>query len=512
MLSTGSSPATAGEPSANNDRLSRRLESFLLPTAAVAMLVFIFAGIGRSIWLDEANSIAIARGDFSDIFTRLKIDNNFPVYYVVLHFWIRMFGESEMTLRLLSGLCYIAATAAVYLGGRSLFRDRRASLYAAFFYLVSTQAIRQAQNVRMYALLGLLSAVSTVLFCAIFGGDGGSRRKWLWYAAVNAIGALTHLWFAFVLLGQAAAVILWQRKRLTAFLAAGLASGVPFLLFWSPTLWAQLQNGATGWMPKFEAMFVAHAVMDYYGGPAALVFYGICAILISYHPGRKLPASPLVRHLITCFGVSLALPLAISAFKPIFWPGRYSIIALPPLALGLGLALARSASRPALAVFCYATLGVVVTAHLWSRDVNQESGLPESKSDKAAAQFLLQLAKPGDALVFTSLSRPAVDYYLRRAGAAERFTEIGFPGENSVHLGWGDTQVDDRRRPALQAEAEQTANRLAGQSHGTRVWVLYGYDRTVSAILRNALDRRLRFERAIPLAGPYYSRVLEYSH
>ncbi|HUE01618.1 MAG TPA: glycosyltransferase family 39 protein [Bryobacteraceae bacterium] len=511
MLSTGSS-SRAARASTLPDSVSDRLEALLFPSAAAAMLVFIFVGIGRSLWLDEANSVSIASGSFFGIFERLKADNNFPVYYVLLHFWVRLFGESEPALRLLSGLAYLAGTITVYWGGRTLFRDKRTGLSAAFCYLVSTQAIRQAQNVRMYTLLGLLSALSTVFFCRIFEKEDDSQRPWMWYVAVNAVGALTHLWFAFVLVGQCAAVIIWRRRRLRAFLAASAASYLPFLVLWSPALYAQLHNGATGWMPRFEPVFVAHAFMDYYGGPYALAFYAACGVLIFYNRGQKPADATLARLLITCFGVSLALPLAISAVKPIFWPGRYTIIGLAPLALWLGAALARSAPRPALAIFCYLTLATVLVAHIWQRDVNSESGLPESNSDKAATGLLLQLGKPGDALVFTSLSRATLDYYLRRAGAQSRFLEIGFPSENSVHLGWGDTKVDDRRLPLLKAEAEDDASRLAGMARGTRVWVLYGASLAVSSILRDALNRRLKFEREIPLTGPYYLQVLEFSH
>jgi uncharacterized membrane protein len=72
----------------------------------------------------------------------------------VLHFWTHFFGESGVALRPLSGIFYVAAAWTVYLGGKSLFHEKRAALYAAFFYLVGMQAIHQAQNVRMYASLG----------------------------------------------------------------------------------------------------------------------------------------------------------------------------------------------------------------------------------------------------------------------------------------------------------------------------------------------------------------------
>jgi hypothetical protein len=261
---------------------------------------------------------------------------------------------------------------------------------------------------------------------------------------------------------------------------------------------------------------VLHVLLDFYGGPLGLVFYILCAILIFYHssPSRATTGhGEVARALIVCASVPLALPLVISVFKPIYWPGRYTIIALAPLALLLGGALARRAARPALVVFCYGTLVVVAAAHIRTRDVNTESGLPDGQSDKSAAQFLLRLGKPGDVLIFTSLSRPALDYYLLRANAGSRFTEIGFPQENSIHLGWGSTSVDDRRRRTLQAEAENDVSRVAIALTGgeARAWVLYGYDGTVSRILKDELDRRLTFQRQIPLVGPYYLSVLEYA-
>jgi len=511
-----SGPAAPIDRGAPGERVWRRLELLLIPTAVAAMLVFVFVGIDRSIWLDEANSLSIASGGLSSIIERLKMDNNFPVYYILLHYWVRLAGDSELALRLLSGIFYVAAAVTVYLGGRSLFRGRRTALYASFCYLISTQAIHHAQNVRMYALLGWLSAASTVLFCGIFFREIHSRRHWMWYIAVNAIGALTHLWYAFVLLGQLAAVLLWRPRRLRAFLVAGAAAALPFLVLWSPALWAQLHNGATLWMPPFKPIFVLHVLLDFYGGAAGLVFYTVCAILIFYHSPqsrRELADRALTRALTACAGVSLALPLAVSVFKPIYWPGRYTIIGLAPFALLLGAALARSTARSALILFCYGTLVVVAAAQIRFRGVNWESGLPDRQSDRSAVKFLLRLAKPGDVLIFTSLSRPALDYYLRRANAGSRFTEIGFPEENSVHLGWGNLSVDDRRREVLKAEAESDVSRVASlrAENEARVWVLYGGDGAVSRILKDELDRRLSFRREIALVGPYYLSVLEYA-
>src|SRR5271157_4035802 len=128
------------------------LERLLLAAAGAAILVFVTVGIRRPIWLDEAISLSIARDALSGIAERLRNDNNFPLYYFLLHAWTRLWGDSEVAARLLSGLFYMGGTVAMYAGGRWMGLGRRAALYASFFFLASVQAIHQAQNVRLYAL------------------------------------------------------------------------------------------------------------------------------------------------------------------------------------------------------------------------------------------------------------------------------------------------------------------------------------------------------------------------
>jgi hypothetical protein len=143
-----------------------------------------------------------------------------------------------------------------------------------------------------------------------------------------------------------------------------------------------------------------------------------------------------------------------------------------------------------------------------TRDINPETNLPAGSSDKATAQLLLRNAQPGDALIFTSLSRPAVDYYLRRYHAESRFVEISFPRENGVHIGWRDATAAGQRGAMLRAEAAGVIDRLR-ELHG-RTWVLYGYDPAVAGILKAQLDRSLTLHKENPMPGPYHTLVLEY--
>jgi hypothetical protein len=494
---------------ATDGRLGRALERLLIPAAAAAMLVFVTVGIWRPIWLDEAISLSIARETLSGIAERLRNDNNFPLYYYLLHAWTRLFGDSEMAARLLSGIFYIGGTWAMYAGGRWMGLEKRTALYASFFFLAGMQAIRQAQNVRMYALLGFLAALSTACFVREFAAGGGRWNRIL-YVAVNAAGLLTHLWFPFVLMGQLAAVALWRGpRRVAAFVVEAAIAAAPAVILWGPSFLVQMHNGGTAhdWMPPMNAGLAVRAAVDFYGWlPVALALYALCG-LVAFR--QKEGEAGLRRFWITCAVVSLAVPLAISAFKPIYWPGRYTIIALPPLALLLGTTLSRMANRAALTALCYALLALDVAAQVRLRAINPETDLPAGSSDKATAQFLLRHAHPGDALIFTSLSRPAVDYYLHRAHAESRFVEISFPRENGVHVGWRDATATGQRGVMLRVEAQGVIDRL--RELDGRAWVLYGYDPAVSGILKERLDGSLILLKEEFMPGPFHIVVLEYA-
>src|SRR3954447_18904643 len=46
-------------------------------------------------WIDEGLSIGIAKHDFFDIPGVLRQDGSPPLYYMLLHFWIPLFGTAE---------------------------------------------------------------------------------------------------------------------------------------------------------------------------------------------------------------------------------------------------------------------------------------------------------------------------------------------------------------------------------------------------------------------------------
>ncbi len=490
-------------------------ECLLIPATLAAVAIFVVVGAGRSIWLDEANCIRIASQNLPGMVENLRHDNNLPAYYFLLSAWIRVFGDSEIALRALSAIFYLAGGGVAFALGQRVCLTRRGACYSAFFYLCSALSIRQAQNIRMYALLGMLAGLSSLAFIWLFFDEDQSWQTKTLFLAVNALGILTHVWFVFVLLAQLAAVLVFKRRRLLAWVAGAAIAALPFLGLWSLPFLDQLRNGATAWMTVFPARLLVYAPLEFYDFPLVLVLYGTagCAwVLAGAQKREQLLKERMIPLVFLLFAVSLGCPLLISLVRPIYFPGRYAVIALAPLAALLAGVLSACLPRIVLSLLCFLLLAPAVANQIAHRNEVRESLLPTGQSDRTTAQFLLQHAAPGDAVVFTSLTRPAADYYFHRAEAGHRFIEINFPAETAAHPGWIDLSVSPERQAALESEAAATTRKLQQiTASGGKIWLYYGGSVVVSDFLKRQLDSTLPQPRDYPLAGVYHRHILEYA-
>lgn len=490
------------------------LDRVLLAASLAAAVAFVAIGIQRPVWLDEANSVLISSRPFTGIVAALRVDNNFPLYYFLLAPWMRLFGDSEIALRALSAIFYLGGAGAAYLIGKDLCADARAARYSAFFYLASAVAIRSAQNIRMYSLLGMLSAFALLSLLRLLRGNGSWRTR-IFFALAHAAGLLTHPWFAFVLPAEALLVLLLDRRRFVEWMRAILPAAILFCALWGPEFLNQVRNQATDWMPPFEQAIWLDELLGFYAVIPSLALYFLASAAWLMEKDRAKRKTLLrdkgVAMLLVYFAANLALPLLASWARPIYWPGRYAIIALPPLAALLGIVLSSTLPRPILPLAGLLLLVFGVTQQAAHRNDTPEADLEAGQSDRATAQFLLSHAAPGDAIVFTSLTRAAADYYFRRSRAANRFVEVSFPGETAQHLGWLDLGFGPDRRRRLETEASATVSRLQQlEAAGRTVWMYDGYARQVSSVLKQKLDSTNAPPRVYALSGPYHQRILAY--
>ncbi len=490
-----------------------RPEWLLLAGLAAATGVFVFVGIERPMWLDEAFCALAARQSAAGIIQMLRTDNSMPFYYFLLAGWVRLFGDSEVAMRLLSGIFYVAGGVAAGLLGRRLAGGcLRAGGYAGLFYLTSLQAIHQAQNVRMYSLLGFLAGLSLLVFLRLFFDGGGSRSWWVLYFETNTIGVMTQHWFVFVLFAQFVALVVWERNRLVRFVLLGVAASAPFLAVWAPVLRDQLHNGSTLWIPAFRASFVGDAFTRFYGGAPALFLFGF-ALVILFKAQPQVRRGILRRRSVqvaaVAFLLSIGMPLLVSVFRPLYWPDRYTIIALAPLAALLGVLFAEAAPRPVAITVATLFLCFHVGLQIATRDQVTFGDIPNGLTDRVTAKYIAGHGQPGDAVVFTYLNRAAADYYLGRLGAGGRFAEYSYPAEYAEHLGW----ENDREWVSRPGRLEQEADRLIAslrQLKTHRIWLYHSDGYPPGEVLRRKLAGAFPLEHDQPAHGPFHTRLLVY--
>ena len=72
--------------------------------------------LGReSLWLDEVGTVNIAQKSISEMFHYIvHFDVHPPLYYFLLHLWIRLFGDSEFSVRFPSVIFGIATIWLIY--------------------------------------------------------------------------------------------------------------------------------------------------------------------------------------------------------------------------------------------------------------------------------------------------------------------------------------------------------------------------------------------------------------
>jgi mannosyltransferase len=156
-----------------------------------ALLRFYLIG-AKTIWLDEAFSIWLARQPLWDMWGWLvRIDQHPPLYYTLLHGWIGLFGDLQGPVRGLSALCSTLAVPVFYAGVRRL-TDRPTALIATFILAISPFHIRYAQEARMYGLLTLAVAVALYCVAVIVRERDAPRRVWWGLAVSQAAVMLTH--------------------------------------------------------------------------------------------------------------------------------------------------------------------------------------------------------------------------------------------------------------------------------------------------------------------------------
>ena len=238
-------------------------------------------------WLDEALTVDISRLPLSQIHAALMRDGAPPLYYVLLHFWMKIFGHSDLGARSLSGVISVATLPCVWIAGNRLGGK---AVACAVTVLVATSpfAIYYGTEARMYSLVAFLT---TVGFLAL---ESALRRP----TKANLAGTVictalllyTHYW-ALYLVAVIGAWLVFQswrgphaRRKGARTALVAVVGGCVLFLPWVPTFLYQSRHTGTPWAIPANFAALVNAVSSFAGGPTnegralALLYFALAGL------------------------------------------------------------------------------------------------------------------------------------------------------------------------------------------------------------------------------------------
>lgn len=157
----------------------------------------------QSLWRDEAFSILVAERPLSFIATRLGFEP--PVYYALLHVWIRLFGQSEIAARSLSLLGLVLATVIIIRWAAKEFKNHWLAFFTPVFFFLNPMLLYYAFEVRTYGWYIFFTTLSLYAY---------TNRKWTWFIISSLLGFYTHTYFLFYLVPVGLHWLIYERKHI----------------------------------------------------------------------------------------------------------------------------------------------------------------------------------------------------------------------------------------------------------------------------------------------------------
>ena len=391
---------------------------FLISVPVCILLAMTIPISSRPYWDDEIFSILTAKSWEGMITVFHKYENNMAFYYVILHLWMKLFGEGEMSTRFLSIFISLLSVYFFYALSCKVF-NKTIAFFATILLVSHPIFLFYAVETRSYCLLLMLAIVATSVYLKIL------QKPTLWWGFLYSliVGAAVYSHYFGILIVPvhliALSMIRLNRKLLTVFLLSLLFIVfllLPLMIF-PPASLAQVD-----WMqvPALSNLLSVYIVL--FGGKYLLLILIMCAILTFMQLNqkklsvRKISFLP-VLSISWIFLPTLFAFLISVLIKPAFLD-RYFILCLPAVIFIIAMAIIHLQITAIWksCIFLGATSILLVQAY--------QKLLPKGSGYKEAAVFLSNEVKPDDAVIAYPFYKAIhYSYYLSAIKKAQPYLE-----------------------------------------------------------------------------------------
>jgi uncharacterized membrane protein len=166
--------------------------------------------------MDEPFTLYYAQQGVSAIFQMLFNENNPPFHFLLMHYWIKLFGLSAFAVRLPSLL--FSAFTAVYIFkiGKEFF-SKQIGVIAALIFSFSSMQLYFAHEARVYTLFVLLTSICLYYFLKI-KNETFQLSALIALFAANFLLIYSHYFGFFVVLMEAVCMFFLESKKIYALM------------------------------------------------------------------------------------------------------------------------------------------------------------------------------------------------------------------------------------------------------------------------------------------------------
>ncbi len=385
----------------------------------------------RGFWGDEAWTAVISQLPLAQIIEVTGQDFHPPFYYLLVHGFIQIFGNSEW-IRVLSTVFFILTLWPTYKLAKKLV-GKTFAWVGTVLVAFSPILLIYAFEARSYGLLTMMSVATTYFFWHAI--QEKKLKWWILYTLMAGVGVYTHyyLWFIFASHG-----LFWLVMKRDQFWRV-FASYFAVLLIqlpWIPTLFSQVKtvvgdywigaiNSRTHW-EYFMRTSAGDFVTKWQAPVAKLALAGVGLSLVAVwlkgqaKMGRKQGCRLPEGYILLWFWwlVPVILPSLISFIKPVFFY-RYLVFTSVPIIFIL-LWGAQVVKKELI----YLVGGLLLVAYLRT-DWAIFNDYPHSMREEVATVFASQTPPNEERAVYTYLPSFAEVYFYVQTQAPMKSGQIG---------------------------------------------------------------------------------------
>lgn len=374
--------------------------------------------LNQSLWRDEAFSLLLALKQPMDIIQTTARDVSPPLHYIVLHYWLMVFGNSEVVARSLS-LFFQAGTGVVgFFIFWKLTRSWVGSTLVAVAILLNPFLLQYAFEARAYSMLAFLTVTAVLLVIL---------KRYFLAGLVLGLSILTHNFAVFNTVAFFVYfLLLFKKKFFCSQTLAFFAIPTLTILLWGAVIWNQWTKVAGGfWIEQTSSSIFIHTFELFSSGDLGYLMqpmvYTVTILIVffafSYWIWKSKKEESSIPLLFACLAfIPIVITYIISTYFTPIYHERYLIASLPMFILFCGYSLfGLYIGKKTVSL----VLTVVISLYilLLVQASEQVTATSTKKSINWGVTQVLSQAQPGDIIIPQSyLNYLEVLYYVKQSG------------------------------------------------------------------------------------------------